>query len=58
MVLACKADGTPQQTNDLSPLNIHCLRETHQTVKPPFQQLRLSYPKCGSMWLMPGPFSL
>jgi len=39
MVLARKADGTPRRTVDLSPLNIHCLRETHH-VKPPFQQAK------------------
>jgi len=37
MVLARKTDGTPRRTVDLSPLNAHCLRETHY-IKPPFQQ--------------------
>ena len=39
MVLVRKPDGSPQRTVDLSPLNRHCLRETHH-VKPPFQQAR------------------
>ena len=39
MVLVRKADGTPRRTVDLSPLNQHCLRETHH-VKPPFQQAK------------------
>ena len=39
MVLARKADGKPRRTVDLSPLNRHCLRETHH-VKPPFQQAK------------------
>ena len=39
MVLARKADGKPRGTVDLSPLNKHCLRETHH-VQPPFQQAK------------------
>ena len=39
MVPVKKADGTPRRTVDLSPLNRHCLRETHH-VKPPYQQAR------------------
>jgi hypothetical protein len=39
MVLARKADGTPRRTVDLSPLNAHCLRETHH-IQPPFQQAK------------------
>ena len=44
MVLARKANGNPRRTVDLSPLNRHCLRETHH-VKPPFQQARSIPPK-------------
>ena len=36
MVLVRKPDGTPRRTVDLSPLNAHCLRETHH-VKPQLQ---------------------
>jgi len=39
MVLARKADGSPRRTVNLSPLNAHCLRETHH-IKPPFQQAK------------------
>ena len=39
MVLVQKSDGSLRRTIDLSPLNRHCLRETHH-VKPPFQQAR------------------
>jgi len=39
MVIARKSDGTPRRTVDLSPLNIHCLRETHH-IRPPFQQAK------------------
>ena len=39
MVLARRGDGKPRRTVDLSPLNAHCLRETHH-VQPPFQQAR------------------
>ena len=39
MVLVRKTDGSPRRTVDLSPLNAHCLRETHH-VKPPFQQAK------------------
>ena len=44
MVLACKTDGTPRRTVDLSPLNAHCLRETHY-INPPFQQAKTVPPK-------------
>ena len=39
MVLACRADGTPRKTVDLSLLNAHCLQETHH-IKPSFQQAK------------------
>ena len=39
MVLTEKADDTLRRTVDYSPLNRHCLRETHH-VKPPFQQAK------------------
>ena len=39
MVLIEKDDGSLRRTVDLSPLNKHCLRETHH-VKPSFQQAR------------------
>ena len=39
MVITQKADGSPRRTVDLSPLNKHCLRETHH-VQPPFQQAK------------------
>ena len=39
MVLARRGDGKPRRTVDLSPLNAHCLRETHH-VQPPFQQAK------------------
>ena len=39
MVITRKADGSPRRTVDLSPLNKHCLRETHH-VQPPFQQAK------------------
>ena len=44
MVLAWKANGNPRRTVDLSPLNRHCLRETHH-VRPPLQQARSIPPK-------------
>ena len=51
MVISCKSHGKPRQTVDLSPLTIHCLRETHHIkpslqqaethhIKPPFQQAK------------------
>ena len=40
MVISCKSHGKPRQTVDLSPLTIHCLRETHH-IKPPFQQAKI-----------------
>jgi len=43
MVLVRKADGTPRRTVDLSPLNQHCLRETHH-VRPPYQQAKTILP--------------
>ena len=39
MVLVQKSDRSLRRTIDLSPLNHHCLCETHH-VKPPFQQAR------------------
>ena len=39
MVITAKEDGSPRRTVDLSPLNAHCLRETHH-VKSPFQQAK------------------
>ena len=39
MVVTRKADGGPRRTVDLSPLDKHCLRETHH-VKPPYQQAK------------------
>lgn len=39
MVLARRADGKPRRTVDLSPLNAHCLRETHH-VQAPFKQAK------------------
>ena len=39
MVVTRKADGGPRWRVDLSPLNKHCLRETHH-VKPPYQQAK------------------
>ena len=39
MVLARKPNGKPRRTVDLSPINRHCMRETHR-VKPPFQQAK------------------
>lgn len=39
MILTRKSNGTPRRTVDLSPLNPHCLRETHH-VKSPFHQAK------------------
>ncbi|XP_066936345.1 uncharacterized protein [Clytia hemisphaerica] len=39
MVLTRKPEGSPRRTVDLSPLNPHCLRETHH-VKSPFHQAK------------------
>ena len=34
MILTRKSNGTPRRTVDLSPLNPHCLRETHHVKSP------------------------
>ena len=38
MVVVAKKSGKPRRTVDLSPLNKHCLRETHST-ETPFNQV-------------------
>ena len=37
MVMVANKSGKPKRTVDLSPLNKHCLRETHSTKVPFFQ---------------------
>ena len=44
MIIVRKPDGKPRRTVDLSPLNKHCLRETHH-VQPPFQQAKSIPPR-------------
>ena len=41
MVVVSKKSGKPRRTVDLSPLNKHCLRETHTTESPFFQVTRV-----------------
>ena len=41
MVVVAKKSGKPRRTVDLSPLNKHCLRETHSTETPFFQVSRV-----------------
>merc|ERR1712082_3524 len=41
MVVVSKKSGKPRRTVDLSPLNKHCLRETHPTEAPFFQASRV-----------------
>ena len=41
MVVVSKKSGKSRRTVDLSPLNKHCLRETHTTEAPFFQVSRV-----------------
>ena len=41
MVIMAKKSGKPRRMVNLSPLNKHCLRETHSTETPFFQVSRM-----------------